>query len=34
MTKSGHSCPKCDEILKRAEEKKNKASILVCKESL
>lgn len=27
MTQPGHHCPKCDEILKRAEEQNNKAKI-------
>ena len=30
MTQPGHHCPKCDEILKRAEEQNNKTKILVC----
>tara|TARA_B110000495_G_scaffold177625_1_gene169804 strand:- start:88 stop:267 length:180 start_codon:yes stop_codon:yes gene_type:complete len=34
MTQLGHSCPKCDEILKRAKEQENKAVLLVCKESV
>ena len=34
MTQPGHKCPKCDEVLKRAEEQKNKARLLVCKENV
>jgi hypothetical protein len=34
MTQPGHRCPKCDDILKRAEEQKNKARLLVCKENV
>ena len=33
-TQPVHRCPKCDEVLRRAEEQKNKARLLVCKENV
>ena len=34
MTQPGHRCPKCDEVIKRAEEQKNKVALLICSENV